>query len=161
MSVVVSDTSPIHYLILCSAEGVLPRLFEKILIPPTVFKELLHANAPEPVKAWASHLPAWVSVKSPSKLDLSIQADQGEVEAICLAREIGAAAILMDDLKGRNAAMSYGLLVTGTLGILEAAALRGMLDLAATIEKLKNTNARLDVRLINAVLEREKARRQR
>jgi hypothetical protein len=40
VSVVVSDTSPLHYLILCGAEAVLPRLFERVVIPPTVFAEL-------------------------------------------------------------------------------------------------------------------------
>jgi len=34
VSVVVSDTSPLHYLILCGAEGILPRLFRQVIIPP-------------------------------------------------------------------------------------------------------------------------------
>ena len=46
MSVVVSDTSPLHYLILCSVDSVLPRLFERVIIPPTVFAELQHSNTP-------------------------------------------------------------------------------------------------------------------
>jgi hypothetical protein len=40
VSVVVSDTSPLHYLILCGVDSVLPRLFEQVIIPPTVFAEL-------------------------------------------------------------------------------------------------------------------------
>ncbi|MGO8679050.1 MAG: hypothetical protein ACLQVX_24690 [Limisphaerales bacterium] len=36
MSVVVSDTSPLHYLILCKAETILPRLFRQVVMPPTV-----------------------------------------------------------------------------------------------------------------------------
>jgi predicted nucleic acid-binding protein len=159
MSVVVSDTSPLHYLILCSAESILPRMFLKVVIPPTVFAELTHANAPAAVKEWAGHLPVWVSVQAPAKLDPTILVDQGELEAICLAREIGAAAILMDDLKGRNAALRCGLRVTGTIGILEAAATHGWLDLADAIEKLRKSGARLDGRLVAAVLERERERR--
>jgi predicted nucleic acid-binding protein len=40
VSVVVSDTSPLHYLVLCGASSVLPHLFQKVVIPPTVFQEL-------------------------------------------------------------------------------------------------------------------------
>jgi len=159
MSVIVSDTSPIHYLILCEAEQMLPRLFQQVLIPPTVFSELQHANAPAKVRAWAQDLPPWVSIQSPAKLDLTIKVDRGELEAICLAREVKAAVLLMDDLKGRNAAIKYGLVVAGTLGVLEMAAGRGWLDLTATIEKLRQTNARLDAKLVVAALDREKMRR--
>lgn len=146
-------------MILCSAESVLPRLFTDVLIPPTVCAELRHANAPPLVKEWARNLPAWVSVKSPVKLDTSIKVDQGELEAICLAREIGAAAVLMDDLKGRNAALRCGLRVTGTLGILEIAASRDWLDLPDAIRKLQQTGARIDARLVAAILERDRQRR--
>ena len=37
MSVVVSDTSPLHYLILCGAENILPGRFQQVVIPPAVF----------------------------------------------------------------------------------------------------------------------------
>lgn len=158
MSVVVSDTGPLHYLILCSVEDILPRLFAKVLIPPAVFKELQHPNAPGKVRTWAQELPAWASVQVPAKIDWTLAVDQGELEAICLAREIKAAAILMDDLKGRNAAMHCGLRVTGTLGILEAAALNGWLDLPAIIKQLQTTGARLDAKLIASVLERDRQR---
>ena len=46
MSVVVSDTSPLHYLILCGAETALPRLFIQVIIPPMVFRELQQPNMP-------------------------------------------------------------------------------------------------------------------
>jgi transposase len=52
VSVVVSDTSPLHYLILCSVDAVLPRLFERVIIPPTVFVELQHPNTPALVQEW-------------------------------------------------------------------------------------------------------------
>ncbi len=123
MSVVVSDTSPLHYLILCGAETALPRLFSQVVIPPTVFREL-------------------------------------QLEAICLAQEIKAAAVLMDDRAGRSAAISCGLAVIGTIGLLEQAAARGFLDLPQAMERLRQTNARLDLELIHAALKRDKARKQ-
>ena len=129
MSVVVSDTSPLHYLILCGAETALPRLFSQVVIPPTVFRELQQPNTPTPVREWASSLPNWASVQTPKTINLKLDVDAGELEAICLAQEIKAAAVLMDDRAGRNAAISCGLAVIGTIGLLEQAAARGFLEL--------------------------------
>lgn len=158
--IVVSDTSPLHYLILCEVQDLLPRLFTQVVIPPTVFQELQQARTPPIVRAWAtSALPAWVRVQAPSILDISLKVDHGEMEAICLAREIRAAAILMDDRAGRAAALSCGLVVAGTIGILEAAAARGLIRLPEVIERLQKTNARLDRDLLAAALERDRARR--
>jgi predicted nucleic acid-binding protein len=82
------------------------------------------------------------------------------LEAICLAQEIKAAAILMDDRAGRNAAIHCGLAVIGTIGLLEQASARGLLDLPQVMERLRQTNARLDPDLIRGALERDKARKQ-
>ena len=160
MSVVVSDTSPLHYLILCGTETVLPRLFQQVMIPPKVFRELQQPNTPLPVQQWARSLPTWATVQAPKTLNLSLDIDAGELEAICLAREINAAAVLMDDRAGRSAAIHCGLAVIGTIGLLEQAAARGLLELPDTMERLRKTNARLHPELIRAALERDKARKQ-
>lgn len=118
MSVVVSDTSPLHYLILCGAQDILPRLFRQVVIPPTVFRELQQPNTPPPVREWAAALPEWVAVQSPKTVNLKLDVDAGELEAICLAQEIHADAVLMDDRAGRNAAIQCGLAVVGTIGLL-------------------------------------------
>jgi predicted nucleic acid-binding protein len=44
--------------------------------------------------------------------------DLGEAEAIILALELKAGLLLMDERRGRAVAMSYGLQVTGLLGVL-------------------------------------------
>jgi predicted nucleic acid-binding protein len=159
VSVVVSDTSPLHYLILCGAESVLSRLFRQVLIPPTVFRELQQPNTPPLVRQWAASLPGWVSVQTPKSTNLPLDVDAGELEAICLAQEIHADVVLMDDRAGRNAAVRCGLAVVGTIGVLEQAAARGFIDLPQTIERLRQTNARIDAELIRAALDRDKARK--
>ena len=161
MSVVVSDTSPLHYLILCGAETILPRLFRQVLIPPTVFRELQQPNTPPLVLHWAASLPTWIAVQTPTTLNLALDVDAGELEAICLAQEIKADAVLMDDRAGRNAAIHCGLAVVGTIGLLEQAAARGLIELPQAMERLRQTNARLDAELIRAALERDKARKQK
>lgn len=64
----------------------------------------------------------------------------------------------MDDRAGRNAARRCGLFVTGTIGVLESAASRGLVEFAVAIAKLQRTNARLDLELVEAALARDKAR---
>lgn len=160
MSVVVSDTSPLHYLILCGAQSVLPAFFQKVVIPPTVYRELQQRNTPPAVREWASALPSWVTIQMPKSINLVLDVDAGELEAICLAQEIKAAALLIDDRAGRNAAVGCGLAVIGTIGLLEQAAARGLLELPQTMEHLRRTNARLDPGLIRGALERDKARKQ-
>lgn len=108
MSVVVSDTSPLHYLILCGVEGVLPQLFQQVVIPTTVFAELQHSNTPAPVREWAQSLPPWVRVQKPNTLDQSLNVDAGEMEAISLAKEIHAAAALIDDRRADMRRCSVG-----------------------------------------------------
>ncbi len=159
MNIVVSDTSPIHYLILCGAVNLLPKLFERVVIPPTVFEELQQPNTPASVREWAADLPPWCSVQSPGKMDLQLDIDEGELQAICLAKEINAAAVLMDDRAGRIAAARCGLIVIGTLGLLEQAAARGLIALPETLRKLNATNARLDAKLIEAAIKRDAARK--
>jgi len=97
-------------------------------------------------------------VRRPNVLDHSLNVDAGELEAICLAREINAAAVLIDDRAGRTAVTQCGLAVIGTLGLLEQAAVRGLIDLPEAINRLLQTNARLDPKLIEAVLGRHYAR---
>jgi len=161
VSVVVSDTSPLHYLILCGAETILPRLFRQVLIPPTVFRELQQPNTPPPVRQWAASLPKWVAVQSPKALNLKLDVDAGELEAICLAQEIHADAVLMDDRAGRNAAIQCGLAVVGTIGLLEQAAGRGLIELTPVLARLRQTNARLDPDLIRSALARDQARQKK
>ena len=161
MSVVVSDTGPLHYLALCDARDLLPRLFTRVFIPPTVFQELQHSHTPAVIREWAKSLPPWVIVKAPTSLDESFKIDRGELEAICLAKEIQASAILIDDRAGRTAALRYGLAVTGTIGVLELAAVRGWIQLPEAFAKLQQTNLRLSPELMQAALERAKERGQR
>lgn len=68
--------------------------------------------------------------------------DAGEAEAISLARELGADALLIDDRKGMQAAARLGFVTIGTLAILERSARDGLLDLQACLTRLLETNFR-------------------
>jgi predicted nucleic acid-binding protein len=86
MLIVVADTSPVRYLVQIDQIQLLPRLFEKILIPSVVSDELRHPSAPEVVRSWLSSRPEWleVSVVNASD-DPSLRGlDDGEKSAISL-----------------------------------------------------------------------------
>jgi predicted nucleic acid-binding protein len=67
----------------------------------------------------------------------------------------------MDDRAGRSAAIHCGLAVAGTIGLLEQAARRRLIELPPTLARLRQTNARLDSEPIQAALARDLARRQK
>jgi predicted nucleic acid-binding protein len=75
VSVVVSDTWPLHYLILCDAQAILPSLFHSVVIPPMVFAELQQPNTPDRVQEWVSSLPPWVTVQAPKTIDVTLNID--------------------------------------------------------------------------------------
>jgi predicted nucleic acid-binding protein len=161
MIVVVSDTSPINYMVLCGTVEVLPSLYERVVIPQSVYAELSSPDAPETVQAWVKRAPSWLSVRSAAHVDLSMQLDLGECEAICLASEIHADSIIVDESKARQIARSRGLVVTGTIGVLELAASKGLLRLSDAIEKLRNTNFHASETLLQQALECDRSRREK
>lgn len=151
--IVVSDTSPLHYLILIGTVDVLAHLYGHVILPGAVYAELTHPNTPEPVRLWASRLPNWVEIGRVENPDMSIPLDPGEQEAITLAASLRAEKLLVDDLKARRVARDRGLGMTGTLGILAAAAERGLVNLPTAIERLRQTNFHVDPRLLQTLLE--------
>ena len=136
---VVSDTGPLNYLSLLGRVELLPVLFGEVAIPPAVVGEMLDPGAPEVLRRWAGSPPSWVVVLSPRGGPLPGDLGAGERHAIALAAELGAT-LLCDDGPGRAAARREGLAVTGTLGVLQAAHARGLLEIDAALDALGRTN---------------------
>ena len=124
--IAVSDTSPLNYLALIGEIELLPRIFTRVLIPPAVLSELNHARTPPVVAAWAANLPSWVDVVPPGQAIEEAALGRGETEAIAVALQICADVTLIDERKASVVARHHGLIVTGTLGILDIAAERGL-----------------------------------
>lgn len=151
---VVSDTSPINYLILTEYVGVLHELYGQIVIPGKVFEELSSTGAPALVRAWCSAPPDWLHVRVPSRTDPGLKLTGGEREAVLLAEEIGADLLLIDERTGRREAILRNLFVTGKLGILRAAAARGLVDREEAIKRLTETSFRASPKLMRFVISR-------
>lgn len=152
--IVVSDTSPINYLILIGQIHLLPELFEQITIPPAVHTELCDAAAPPLVQAWAATPPDWLTIRSTSQPSDPIvdSLDPGERAAILLVQELDADLILLDDMKARRVATDRGFKITGILGVLDQAALRKRVTLPAAIQSLQATSFWAADSLIQALL---------
>jgi len=84
--------------------------------------------------------------------------DEGERAVIALALTVKADLVLMDDREGVDLARRRGLAVTGTLGVLDLAARRGLIDLAAAFERLKATTFYYRQGLLDALLARHAKR---
>ena len=153
---VVADTGPVNYLILSGHEDLLSRLYGQLIIPATVFRELLHPRAPASVRQWVNALPDWAKVESARSVSGFGELGPGEREALCLALELKADFLLIDETLGRQTAVRNGMAVKGTLGVLEEAADRKLVSLPDAIGKLRATGMFLSKEILQTVLDRHR-----
>ncbi len=161
MRSIVSDASPINYLVLIGEIDLLPNLFEEVFIPAAVYAELQHQRTPPAVFTWAEALPNWARLRQPSRFSPIPGLGAGETEAIALAEEMGISAILIDERKGRRAAAEHGLNPLRTLNILYAANMRGFVDFERAIRELRKTSFRMRDDMVAVLLDRVRARKRR
>ena len=152
--IVVSDTSPICYLLLIGEIELLPQLYGQVLIPRIVEQELSDERSPVAVKNWIKAPPKWLIIQDvtvPADKDLDI-INAGEKAAIILALQEGANLIIVDEALGRKVARNKGLKVTGLLGILDRAAQQNRVDFPQAIAALERTTFRASSKLIESLL---------
>lgn len=147
--IVVSDTSPVNYLVLIELEHLLPALFGEIVLPTAVSEELRSTAAPHKLREWLATSPHWIRVEaSPAIPPELMSLDAGEREVIALGRHLNASLVLLDEANGRRKAIEQGLPVAGTLGILDRAARRGMVKLSEALDRLQQTSFRASPSLL-------------
>ena len=106
---VVADSACLISLERIDQIGLLPALFETIMIPPEAEREFGTEHD-------------WLRVETPARCKsresrLKLMLDHGEAEAIALAVERGAR-IILDDRQAWNVASGFSLRVIGTIGCL-------------------------------------------
>ena len=103
--------------------------------------------------------PAWMEVVSVDDPDPTLDLGAGEVEAITLAGRHDGALLLLDERRAIRIAQERRIRATGTLGILAAASIRGLVDLALSLDRLRDeTNFRATPELYRTILERHRNR---
>jgi predicted nucleic acid-binding protein len=156
--------TPVRYgIILIEYTHILPALYGRVLVPPAVVAELNRERTPVVVQQWIARRPEWLQVQGPSRPLVSVREGlgPGELEALALAEELSADALLMDERDGRREAERRGLAVLGTLRVLADAAEHGLAELSGALDRLKRTNFRASEQLIQWLLERDAARRRK
>ncbi len=152
--IIVSDTSPITNLIQIEKLDLLKELFQKIIIPVSVFEELSKITDQKVVVEKS----AWIEIKAAIDIHgvqlLQNEIDYGEAESIILASELKADFLLIDDLKGRKVAEQKGLKIIGLLGILLKAKKENLIPLIKpVVDSLINiAGFRIHQSLINDLL---------
>lgn len=148
--IAISNTSPLIALKHAELLEKLDLLFQRIIIPPSVMRELSVKE-----KEYFQSL-SFLSVEEPHDrrlvLVLKIIVDEGEAEAITLALEKNGL-LIIDDLKGRKVARRLGLEIIGVLGVLKAMKLKGIIrEVKPFIEKLREKGFYISDDLINKLL---------
>ncbi len=143
---IVSNTSPLIILKKSDAIFILDKLFECVLIPKNVKKELFKKERDffEKLKI--------LKVAKPKNINLakalSLIVDEGEAEAIALSLEMKLP-LLIDDKKGRKVADELKIKYIGTLGLLKIAKKRKIIkNVKPFIEKFLNKGYYIDKQLI-------------
>jgi len=157
--IVVSDTSPIINLAFIGHLELIPALFGRVIIPSAVFHEIVVQGAGLPGSSEIQNA-NWVEVRPCSDLTLlsAIRNEKdihlGEAEAICLAIELSADAILLDEAAGRELARAHHLSFIGILGILLKAKQKGLIPAVKPLMERLQLEAGffIQVRLFQEVL---------
>ena len=158
--IVVADAGPLRYLILIEHTHVLPALYGRVLVPPAVVTELTRERTPVVVRQWLVNKPGWLQIHSPTSglTPSGLRLGPGELEAIALAVELSADAVLMDERDGRREAERRGVAVLGTLRVLADAAEHHLADLPTAFDRLRQTNFRASEQLMQSLLDRDAVR---
>jgi predicted nucleic acid-binding protein len=148
MAGVIADASPLIALHQIGQISLIEHLFDRILIPSAVARE---------VSPSLPTVPAWIIARDltqaigPEIIRGSLGA--GESETLALALEVGASLVILDERPARKLALVLGLPVVGTAGILLAAKRAGLiLEVRPLLDALIEHGFRVSTALRDRVL---------
>lgn len=128
--IVVCNTSPIINLAAIGQLIILQQLYERIIIPEAVYREIAVTGSGQAGATEVQTL-EWIETRKLYNRALAsvteMELDGGEAEAIALAVELKADLLLMDEQKGRAVAARLGLKFIGLLGVLIEAKHNGLI----------------------------------
>jgi len=118
MNVVVNAT-PLIALSLIGRLDLLPQLFDEVLVPQTVYDEVVTHGAGQAGTTAVARAPWIVVVALTTRLALDpllLGLDAGEMDVLLLAREVQPDWVLIDERLARRVAKALKLPVKGTVG---------------------------------------------
>jgi len=118
---IVSNTSPLIAFLKKNELTILKELFNEILIPKAVYKEISETsrNFNKEKEIFENEIKNnWIKIKEIKSLKFpKLNLGKGETEAINLCLETNSPLLLIDDKRGRNVAKSFKIEILGILGI--------------------------------------------
>lgn len=154
---VVSDAGPLIGLAIVNALPWLQEMFSSVLIPKTVATELcLESDLPGAKALALTQEQGWLQVRPVGDVPAHLLAlvDQGEAEAIALAKQEGLP-LLIDEYRGRMAARSEAVSVFGTGAVLVRAKEKQLIPLVGPyLDALTKAHYRISERLKVEILVR-------
>ena len=138
--IVVSDISPIVNLAFIGQLDLLRRLYNRVVIPQAVDDEIAKGSDQSGIAE--IRMFDWIEIKQVTNqamvASLELELDRGEAEAIALAIELKADLLLLDERKGRLAALRLGVRIIGLLGLVIEAKQKGLIPFVKpTMDALK------------------------
>ena len=131
----------------------LKELFTEVVAPPAVWAEATEEGKEGSREILASEFIRVVEVRDRSLIPLLARLDEGEAEAILLARELKADVVVLDDRDSRAAAKLLGLRVVGTAGLLVLAKRRGLIkEVRPVLELMRRKGFYLSDKVVREVL---------
>jgi predicted nucleic acid-binding protein len=152
---VVVNASPMVALLGIGQEGLLPALFDDVLIPEAV-REEIEAGREKDANADRLATLTWLRTAPAATIPESVQGwglGRGESSVLAIAAEMGCRPIL-DDLAARRCARFLGLTVIGTGRLLVLAKQRGLIgSVREPLDRLAAQGFRMSGQLIAKLLD--------
>lgn len=153
---IVCDTSPLLLFARADRLGLLPALYQTVVVPGAVLQEV-NVQADEPARQIQVHVQQDVFQRKEARgksLDaVGENMGRGERAAIALARELDAELVVLDDEQGRTEARRHGLSITGSIGILIEAKERDVIaSMRRELDRLVEEGLWIDEQLYDRVL---------
>ena len=151
---VISNTTPILSLLKIDKLEILKELYEQVIIPNAVYKEIEEGKHKEFYKDLKKI--DWLiikDIKDQNSREYFVDLDDGEAEVLILAKELNADLVILDEILGRRYAKVLKFNLTGTLGVLLKAKEKGIIkSLKELLTELTEKGTWLNTKLIKEVL---------
>jgi predicted nucleic acid-binding protein len=144
-NLVIADTSCLILLNKIDELNILKDNYNKVYITPEIANE------------FNLEIPEWIEIievrNRTLQLLLQNSLDLGESTALSLAFEIPDSIVILDDLKARKVARNLGLKITGTIGVIVNAKLKGTIpSVKEILDKIIKTDFRINAKIINEAI---------
>ena len=143
MDRVVSNATPLIYLVKANQLNLLQAMVKQVFIPEAVYREVViegkRLGEKDSYGVERAIIQGWIIVQDVKIIyPVEIPLHPGEVEVISLAKEKGIEAVLMDDAKARAASEMAGLRAVGTLWLILKAVKNHTLNFDGFLSTLEN-----------------------